>query len=60
MNKRTINDVVDDLIERLANDPDVSILEFHLRYQSIEKARSEFNEAILKIWEIIQSMDHDS
>jgi hypothetical protein len=44
-----INLEIDLILERLAEDERISLLEFHLRYYAIEKARNELNDSFAGI-----------
>jgi glycerol-3-phosphate dehydrogenase len=49
-----INSEIDKILERLAEDDRVSIIEFHLRYFAIEKARRDLNESFAGILRLIR------
>lgn len=49
-----INSEIDSILERLAENEKISIIEFHLRYNAIEKARYELNLVFNGILKLIQ------
>jgi len=55
-----INEEIDKILVRLAEDEGISIIEFHLRYFAIEKSRRELNDAFDGVLRLIREVERGS
>lgn len=55
---RTLEEIIEDLQNSWANDPDVSINEFHWRWEMLEQAREQIT-ICLELLEDLMDLDDD-
>lgn len=55
MDRNFMNELIDEIIEQMANDDEISIIEFHIRFNKIETARNDLNDSFNKLLDLLDN-----